>query len=112
MISLIEKIEAVRSSASSQDIELKDQDRGGNVCYDRISAVDYTNALTLLTVGMKVGANEFLIESFASPAAGKVVCTNSRVFFPGVYRPFIRVTGGSSGDRIALFVYGYITDAK
>ncbi len=107
---IILKVESVRDAGDSQDIAISIVESSNVVCYDRIAAVDYTNAATLITVGMKYGANEYLIESFVTPAAGRVVSTQSRLFVPGNYRPFLRVTGGVQGDRIALFVYGYISD--
>lgn len=107
---IILKVEGVRNGESSQDVQIVIVETTNVVCYDRIAAVDYNNSATLITVGMKYGANEYLLESFATPSAGQVVSTQSRLFVPGNYRPFLRITGGTQGDRIALFVYGYISD--
>ena len=110
MVSLVDHIEEARSAAVVQDIMLPVRPDGKTACYDRIAAVDYTTALTLLTMGFKFGASEYLVESFAAPAAGVVVATQSRIFVHSGFTPFIRVTGGVAGDRIGLFVYGYLSD--
>lgn len=102
--------EAVRSADVSQDILAQVGIQGAQVCYDRISAVDYTSALTMLTFGFKQGASESLAESFETITANRVVSTQARIFMPVGYHPFIRVTGGSPGDRIAIFAYGYVSD--
>lgn len=102
--------EGVRDASVSQDILANIRFNGVQVCYDRISVVDYTSGLTMATIGFKQGASESLVESFDSPAAGHVVSTQARIFMPVNFSPFVRVTGGSPGDRIALFAYGYVTD--
>jgi len=110
MISLVDHVEAIRSAALVQDILLPVRPDGKTACYDRLAAVDYTSALTVLTLGFIYGASEYLIESFAAVAAGFVVSTMGRIFVDSGFTPFVRVTGGVAGDRIALFVYGYLSD--
>jgi len=107
---LLNQIQGVRSAAASQDFELPVNAPGQVACYDHISAVDYNNALTLVTFGFKKGASEFLLMSVLQPAALFAATTQGRVFMSSDYTPFIRVTGGVAGDRIGLFVYGYIAD--
>ncbi len=107
---LINVVQAIRDASLSQTIYLPPKPEGRTACYDRLAAVDFTAALTLLTFGFAAGAQEFLIESFANPAQNQVVSTQSRVFVDSGYTPFIRVTGGGAGDRIAFYVYGYVSD--
>jgi hypothetical protein len=103
-------IQAVRDGNVSQDIELPGRREGQVACYDRLSAVDFTTGLTLLTFGFKAAAGEYLVESFITPAAGVVVSLWGRIFVDSGFIPFIRVTGGVAGDRIALFAFGYLSD--
>jgi hypothetical protein len=83
---------------------------GKLACYDRLAGVDYTTALTLLTLGFKLGASEYLLQSFVTPVIGQVCPTTSRVFVDSAFTPFVRVTGGAAGDRIALFAFGYLSE--
>lgn len=103
-------VEAVRDGNPSQDIELRQRPEGMTACYDRLSAVDFTTALTLLTFGFKAGAGEYLVESFTAPAANFVVTSHGRIFVDSGFTPFCRVTGGVAGDRIRFFVYGYLSE--
>jgi hypothetical protein len=109
---LLNRIEELRNAALVQDIMLPVNIPGMKACYDRIAAVDFTTALTLLTVGFKIGAGEMLVETFTAPAAGVVVATSTRIFVNSNYSPFIRVTGGVLGDRIAMYVFGYISNLE
>jgi hypothetical protein len=36
------------------------------------------------------------------------VATVTRIFAPAEARPFMRVSGGSAGDTLELFVFGYL----
>ena len=36
----------------------------------------------------------------------------SRVFVWSDWLPFVRVTGAAVGDQIALYAFGYLTDAN
>lgn len=110
MTSLVNHIEGVRSAAAVQDFELPVRPDGLTACYDRLAALDYTAALTLLTLGFKLGASEYLVQSFAAPGAGFVCSTTGRIFVDSGFTPFVRVTGGGAGDRIGLFVFGYLSD--
>jgi len=104
-------VEAVRDGNVSQDIELPARREGQVACYDRLSAVDFTTALTLLTFGFKAGAGEYLIQTFAAPAANVVSSVWGRIFVDSGFIPFIRVTGGVAGDRIRIIVFGYLSDS-
>jgi hypothetical protein len=104
------KIEVVRTAAASQDVLLPVNLANMLACYDRIAGVDLTTALTLMTFGFMSNANELLIESFVAPAAGSVMATQSRLFVNSEFIPFMRVTGGTTGDRLGFYIYGYIAE--
>jgi len=110
MTSLVNHVEEIRNAALVQDILLPVRPDGLTACYDRLAAVDYTAALTLLTLGFKLGASEYLVQSFVTPGAGFVCSTTGRIFVDSGFTPFVRVTGGGAGDRIALFAFGYLSD--
>jgi len=80
-------------------------------CYDRIAGVDYDSDVTVMTFGFFVGSSAVLLEGFASPGAGVAKAVEGKIFAPGHYRPFVKVTGGTAGDKIGLAVFGYITEA-
>ena len=109
---LVNRIEEIRTAALTQEIILPVNIPGMKACYDRLAAINYNSALTLLTFGFKYGAGEMLLETFAIPVPNFVVCTSTRIFVDSDYSPFIRVTGGNAGDRIALFVYGYLANKE
>jgi len=104
------RIEVIRTAAASQDVLLPVNRPNMLACYDRLAGCDITAALTLLTFGFMSNANELLIESFVTPAAGRVVATQSRLFVNSEFIPFMRVTGGGAGDRLQFFIYGYIAE--
>lgn len=110
MDSLDGHVEAVRDGNPSQDILMTVLHPGKTACYDRLTGVNFTSAPTLFTFGFKSGASESLVQSFATPAAGVVVSTTGRIFVDSGDTPFLRVTGGVAGDRIALYVFGYLSD--
>jgi hypothetical protein len=112
METLLATVQGVISNTVSQDFRIETARLGKMVCYDRIAAADLTHAPTLITLGFVQGASEYLIESFAPAVAGQVVSTQSRIFLPGTYLPFVRIVGGTAADIIKLLVYGYITDMK
>jgi hypothetical protein len=105
--SIVNKVEIVLTDTTSQDIELPLNIQSGLIGYDLITAVDYTNSPTLIVLGFKAGASEYLLYGESNPAAQKPVSTPRRVYVPARFTPFARVRGGTSGDKIALFVYGY-----
>jgi hypothetical protein len=109
---IILKTEKALTNTTSEDFSISVVETVNVVCYDRVTAVNYDHAPTLITLGFKFGANEYLVESFVPTVAGQVASTQSRIFVPGNYKPFVRVVGGTAKDRIGLFVYGYISDRE
>ncbi|MDD5540398.1 MAG: hypothetical protein PHG61_06890 [Candidatus Marinimicrobia bacterium] len=83
---------------------------GGVVCYDRIAVADRDNVPTLITIGFVAGTREYDVDSFIPTVAGQVVSVHSRIFVPASYRVFARIYGGTSGDKFALTIYGYIDE--
>jgi len=107
---LLDQVEEVRNAAVAQDIELPVHAAGMTACYDRLTGVDFTSALTLLSFGFKIGASEYLVSSVNAPGAGFVCTTIGRIFVASNATAFIRVTGGVAGDRIRLASFGYLAD--
>jgi hypothetical protein len=109
---ILDSVSMLRTAAVADDLELALFHKDGVACYDVISACDLSNATTLTTLGIKRGTSEFLITTYTAPAAGVVTPTLTRIFAPADARPFARFTGGSPGDRLMLYVFGYISDAN
>lgn len=107
---IIETVEEVCSNITSQDVEFKHQYRQGVICYDRLAFKDEDSVPDLVTFGFIRGASEALVESFIPTVANQVVATQSRLFVPADYRPFVRVKGGDANDTLTLYVYGYVSD--
>jgi len=84
----------------------------GLVAYDLVTASDETTKATLLMVGFKRGADEVYLNSQMPGAKGDLVTTVNRVFVSADYRPFVRVYGGTVGDKIVLCAYGYYTEVR
>lgn len=83
---------------------------GTLVCYDRISIVDRDNVPDLLTIGFRVGAGEYDVESWIPTIANEVKAAQGRIFVPGSFRVFGRVYGATSGDVFEVTIYGYVTE--
>lgn len=105
---ILQSVTMIRTAAAFDDLELDLFSHDGVACYDVISGVDHNNALTLVTYGIKRGTSEFLLASYVTPGANVVTATVTRVFAPAEARPFMRVTGGSAGDTIQLYAFGYV----
>lgn len=91
----------------SEDFVLNPFTEGGQVNIFLFSGGDLTSDCTLITLGLKHGANEMLVEAFVPTQAGEVRRTTESLILPGEVRPFIRVTGGSAGDKIVLATLAY-----
>lgn len=107
---ILQSVTMLRTGATFDDLELDLFSRDGVVFFDVISGVDKDNATTQTTFGIKRGTSEFLLATYAAPAANVVVATVTRIIVPAEARPFMRVTGGVLGDRLELFVYGYLNN--
>jgi hypothetical protein len=105
---ILQSVTMIRTGAAFDDLELDLFTHDGVACYDVISGVDRNNATALTTFGIKRGTSEFLLATYAAPAANVVVATVTRIFAPAEARPFMRVSGGSAGDTLELFVFGYL----
>lgn len=108
---ILNKVQGIITNTTEQDFELPINLGNGVIGYDAIIGVDYTNSPTLLILGFKIGAGEFLLHGHASPAANQPISSPRRVYIPANYTPFVRIRGGTLGDKIALFVYGYYNDS-
>lgn len=102
------KGEGLRGATTYTDIEIPPFNSLGTVCLDRVSAINVDHSPTLVTIGYKVGASEFLVEGYSQPASGQVVSTQSRIFISGQARVFARFTGGTQGDKLQVYAYGYV----
>lgn len=109
---ILNSVSMIRTGAAFDDLEIDLFSHDGVACFDVIAGVDHSNATTLTTLGIKRGTTEFLLVTYSAPAANVVVPTLTRIFAPAESRPFMRVTGGSPGDILQLYVYGYISDAN
>ena len=107
---IINRVEAIITSVVTQDIEIPLLMTEGIIAYDAIVGVNYDHSPTSLILGFKAGVAEYLVSGEASPLAGKPVATSQSLFIPSVYKPFVRVVGGTLGDKIALFIYGTYYD--
>ncbi|MDD3428110.1 MAG: hypothetical protein PHR42_04160 [Caldisericia bacterium] len=107
---VINKVEGIITNTTEQDIELPLDLGKGVIGYDAIVAIDYTNAPTVMLIGFKHGLGEYIVYGEAGTIAHKPITTTRRIYVPATFRPFVRVRGGTSGDRVALFVYGYYND--
>jgi hypothetical protein len=99
----------LRTAATTDDLSFTRAAKGGLVCYDRLAAVNVGHQATLITFGFHKGANEILLESFAPAAANLVVATSQRVFVAAEWIPFARFSGGTTGDELKFYGYGYLT---
>ena len=107
---IVNRIQGVITNATEQDFELPIDLGNGVVGYDAIVGIDYTTSPTLLMLGFKSGVSEFLVHGVASPIAQQPVSSPRRLYVPATYKPFVRVRGGTAGDKVALFVFGYYND--
>ncbi len=108
---VLNKVQGIISNTTEQDFEIPLDLGQGVIGYDAIVGVDYTNSPTVLVLGFKVGRSEHLLYGEAAPAAQKPVSSPRRIYVPASYKPFVRVRGGTSGDKIGLFIYGYYNDS-
>ena len=107
---IVNGVEGVISNATSQDLEFKALTPNMLVCYDRLTLVDYDHSPTSVHLGFKSGTSEFLLDGKADPGVGIPFSVLGKVFALGHYRPFARFVGATSGDKVALFAFGYLTD--
>ena len=106
----VSSIRDVISNTSSQDLEFRPARSDQLICYDRIIALDETANPTLITIGLKRGTSEVVLMGGTPAAVGQAIVAEGKFFAPGDYRPFARIIGGSSGDKVVLSVLGYTTD--
>jgi len=107
---LITEVQDVITDATSQDLQLLPFSGQPLVCYDRIVAADLTSGVTLITIGFLRGSNEVLLVSGTPAAVGGNIVMEGKVFAPAVWRPFARFKGATLGDKVCLYVFGYLTD--
>lgn len=100
----------VITNSTEQDIEISIKPQDALVCYDRLTLLNVTHSPTTVQLGFKAGSNEVILAGIASPGANVPFSVQGKVFAPSYYRPFARFTGATVGDKVALYVYGYITD--
>jgi hypothetical protein len=104
------KEQAIRNVATTQDIDMRFAYGKKTVVVDRITAIDYTNAATLLTVGLKLGSGEMILQSEVPAVAGRGITTSSPIYVNTAFKSFMRIVGGTAGDILELFVYGRVLD--
>ena len=110
--SFVWEAHGVCTNATTFDLAFRPGPHRKRVALDRLAAVDDTTSPTLLILGVKHGATEVRLESWSAPGAGVVKAMTSRVFVWSDWLPFVRVTGAGVGDQIALYAFGYLTDAN
>jgi hypothetical protein len=84
--------------------------RGRIVCYDRISATDWTSSQTYVYIGYKQGSNETIIYGAATPTAQVPYGIDTRVFLAPEYRVFARFVGATDADEVQLTAVGYVAE--
>lgn len=107
---LVLSARAVITNTTEQDVEIRHTPMNALVCYDRLTLVNHTSNMTSVALGLKAGANEFLLDGKLAPGVNVPFTVNGKCFAPSHFRPFARFTGASAGDKVEFFVYGYITD--
>jgi hypothetical protein len=107
---IVNSVEGRVTSAVSFDIDLRGFPANTLVCYDRLVATDHTSSATNVIIGLKSGVTEVLLGSGAQAALGGTLSVEGKIFAPGHWAPFARFKGASLNDRVALFVFGYVTD--
>ena len=108
--SFVRSAAGVATSTTDQVIELTPTGNPRLICYDRITVVDKTSAVTSVIIGFKSGAREFILGGSASPGAGIPVAIQGKIYVSGDYRPFARLVGCVAGDSIELYAFGYDSD--
>jgi hypothetical protein len=98
------------TNSTEEDIEISIKPSDVLVCYDRLTLLNVEHSPTTVKLGFKGGNNEFILAGIASPGANVPFSVSGKFFAPAYYRPFARFTGATVGDKVSLYVYGYITD--
>jgi hypothetical protein len=110
MDSVVISVETALTNNTLMDLNLPDNWHDQPVVITGISFADLDHALTLGTVELRTGVIEYPIVSQVTPAASTFYFTNCHLVINGTYSPFLRVTGGTVGDRIVFTVFGYVPD--
>jgi len=106
--SFVWSIGGIRTAATTDDLTLTRVTKPVLICIDRLSAVCVDHAATLITFGFKRGSDEVLLYSVAPSAANQVVTMPERIFVTSDYAPFARFLGGTAGDKLMFYAYGYM----
>jgi hypothetical protein len=110
IVAILDQLIEIRDATGVQTIQFPARKSGQIACYDRLAAVDFSNALTILNFGFQLGPVRFWLEGYTNPVLGVCYSTHSRIFVDSAAIPIIQVAGGVAGDRIGFYAYGYLTD--
>lgn len=80
-------------------------------CFDRMVAVNKEHDGTIFQFGFKQGANYVLYGGGEEEKGTVPIVSFGKVWLPGDWRPFVRVTLATPGDVIEFFTFGYTTAA-
>jgi len=106
----VSSISAVCDNATSFLLQYKAIPANALVCYDRIVAMNATSASSFVEVGLRHSDKDYILEKQANVAAKTSVEVDNKIFAPGHYKPYCKVFGGSAGDLICLYIFGYYVD--
>jgi len=106
----VESAGEICSNTDVQDIALKPKSQTVWRTIQRMAADTGTTKATLIDFGAKKGSAIIWFAGQIQSANYQVVAFSDGVRIPGDWAPFIRVRGGTSGQPLTLYIYGYYSD--
>lgn len=104
------KLSVVRTSDVEQLIYLPTPSIKGQVNINYFTLINHTSALTLTTFGIIQSANKGYLKSIASQAANYVDGVMNPFIIDNNTGLFVSVTGGNTGDKLEISVFGFYTN--
>jgi hypothetical protein len=103
-----QKLQGVADGSGRDGLFLKQFMGGQRILWTSLLGVDRTTVPTRIEIGALEGANFYLLNSAAPPAANQSVGAGGILALPGSFRVGCIIIGAVLGDVLEFYAYGMV----